>query len=458
MSDHRSAAILRSLRFVTPANLVSLIAEYPAPVAQWVALQGFTGERGAILAIPDLSDACVGEVWVGLGAGTLDLALSLGLPDRLPPGHYRCVDALTPAAATTLSLGFAMGSYRYARYKAVTPSAASLEFPPGADAAHVQRVARADALARDLINTPAHDLGPSALAHAVEGLAQRHGGTTEVWVGDALLAQGFPAVHAVGRSGAEAPRLAAYRGGATDGPLVALVGKGVCFDTGGLDLKSSSGMALMKKDMAGAAVAIAVAELILSARLPVRLLVVVPAVENGVGPHAYRPGDVLATRLGVTVEVTNTDAEGRIVLADAIAYAAESRPDVLIDFATLTGAARVALGPELPALYGNEPGWLQSLVDCGTAASDPVWGMPLWDGYEDELASKVADLQNASSSGFAGSVTAALFLRRFVPAGLPWLHLDLYGWNPKDRPGKPVGAWAHGARAVFELLQRRYAG
>lgn len=458
MSDPRSTSSYRSLRFLAPADLAGHLTQYPTHVQDWVARNGFTAERGAVLAIPDTPECVRGEVWVGLGTRALDLALSLGLPDRLPPGTYTCRDALEPSSATTLALGFAIGGYRFGRYKALAAPMASLELPSGVDGEGVHRMARADGLARDLINTPAQDLGPAALADAVCELARRHGGTAEVIVGDALIAQGFPAVHAVGRSGAEAPRVAIYRGGATDGPLVALVGKGVCFDTGGLDLKPSSGMALMKKDMGGAAVAIAIAELILSAHLPVRLLVVVPAVENGVGPLAYRPGDVLATRTGATVEVTNTDAEGRIVLADTLAYAAESAPEVLIDLATLTGAARVALGPELPAVYGNDPAWVHALLESGTAVTDPLWPMPLWEGYEDELTSRVADLQNASSSGFAGSITAALFLSRFVPREQPWLHLDLYAWNPKERPGKPVGAWAHGVRAVFELLQRRYGG
>jgi len=445
----------RRLRWVDEAGLAACKAGLTPAARDWVEAHGFQAERGRVLALPGAAGGAPAEVWVGLGSGRVDLSLALGMPDRLPAGDYTIDETLPEATATTLALGFAIGAYRFARYKAVSPAGARLVGPSGARGEVVAAMARADALARDLINTPAQDMGPSELSAAVAAVAQRHGAQFEAIVGDDLLSAGYPAVHAVGRSGAQAPRLLTLQAGSV-GPLVALVGKGVCFDTGGLDLKPASGMALMKKDMGGAAIALAVAELVLALQLPVRLLLLIPAVENGVGPHAYRPGDVLTTRAGLTVEVTNTDAEGRIVLADALTRASEAQPDVIIDFATLTGAARVALGPELPAAYSSDPALLTELTEAATDAADPVWPMPLWRGYEDELQSRIADLQNASASGFAGSITAGLFLRRFVPSGQPWIHLDLYAWNPKDRPGRPVGAEAHTLRAVVEWLQRRY--
>jgi leucyl aminopeptidase len=376
----------------------------------------------------------------------------------VPAGRYRLADPLPPAAATRAALGWALGRYRFARYKGGVPvPVATLAVPDGADGEAVRRFTEADALARDLINTPAADLGPAELAAAVAQVGARYGASVREIAGEALLAERFPAIHAVGRASAQAPRLVELRAGAA-GPRVTLVGKGVCFDTGGLDLKPSTGMALMKKDMAGAACALALAQLVLDAGLPVRLRVLIAAVENSVAGNAYRPGDVLQTRKGLTVEVTNTDAEGRLVLADALALADEERTDLLVDLATLTGAARVALGPELPAAYSPTPSLTAALAVAGEAAGDPLWPMPLWAGYEDDLASKVADLANASSSGFAGAITAGLFLRRFVAPATPWLHVDLYGWNGRERPGRPVGAEAQAVRALYRMLRRRYGG
>ena len=445
----------RALVFVNETRLDEEVSRLSGAEQVWVRAHGFVAERGRVLVLGASQNGDPRTVWVGLGARGLDLALAQSLPDRLPAGDYT-VPATTPAEEVQLlGLGFALASYRFARYKAVTACAARFVAPVGHPLADLGPVVRADTLARDLINASAQDLGPAQLGNKVAEVAAAHGARFEEVVGEDLLAKGFPAVHAVGRSGAQPPRLLTLRAGG-EGPLVALVGKGVCFDSGGLNLKPASGMALMKKDMGGAAVALALADLVLTLRIPVRLLLVIPAVENAVGPNAFRPGDVLATRAGPTVEVTNTDAEGRLVLADALAYAAEAKPDLLIDFATLTGAARVALGPELPALYASEEGLAEKLAASGRATADPVWPMPLWPGYEDELQSKVADLQNASSSGFAGSITAALFLRRFVPQGLPWLHLDLYAWNPRERPGRPLGAEAQTLRAVTRFLQDSY--
>jgi leucyl aminopeptidase len=458
MSAVTVAGAAYSLRFVTTADLALISRQSESITAAWCRAMNYTAERGAILVLPDAARGGVSEVWVGLGTGAVDFLLAAALPDRLPPGEAMLDPSLPVETAMTVALGFAVGSYRYTRYKAVAPPAAQLRLPAGIDETTIAAVAQADALARDLINTPAQDMGPSMLAAAVEALARERGAEVEIISDVTRLAAEFPAVLAVGRSGAESPRVVILRSGEPEWPLVALVGKGVCFDTGGLDLKPSSGMALMKKDMGGAAVALAVAALVLRLRLRVRLLLVIPAVENGIGPNAFRPGDVLATRAGLTVEVTNTDAEGRLVLADALTYAGEADPELMIDFATLTGAARVALGPDLPALYGNDSVWVRAAADAAEAVADPLWPMPLWDGYEDELVSKVADLQNASSSGFAGSVTAALFLRRFAPVKRPWLHLDLYAWSPRDRPGRPSGASAQTVRAIYELLRRRYGG
>jgi leucyl aminopeptidase len=432
-----------------------------AAAAAWASTQAFGGERGRILALP-APDGGLAGIAVGLGAvstlGEVGIAHLQGVPDRVPPGSYRLADPLPAEAATRAALGWAIGRYRFRRYRAGAEAApASLALPAGADAAHVRRVAEADALARDLINTPAADLGPADLGAAIGRVGERHGASVREVVGEALLTERFPAIHAVGRAAVQAPRLVELRAGAA-GPRITLVGKGVCFDTGGLDLKPATGMALMKKDMGGAACALALAQLILDARLPVRLRLLVAAVENSVAGNAYRPGDVLQTRKGVSVEVANTDAEGRLVLADALAYGDEERPDLLVDLATLTGAARVALGPELPAVFGPDPLLVQELVAAGQAEGDPLWPMPLWSGYEDELASKVADLANASTSGFAGAITAALFLRRFVGASTPWLHVDLYGWNGRERPGRPVGAEAQAVRALYRMIAARYPG
>ncbi len=314
-------------------------------------------------------------------------------------------------------------------------------------------------MARDWINTPAADFGPAELAAAARQLAARHQAAFKEWVGDELLAANFPAIHAVGRASSSAPRLVELRWAPQGGenyPCVTLIGKGVCFDSGGLDIKPSAGMALMKKDMGGAAVALSLAHLVMSGRLRARLRVLVPAVENAISGNAYRPGDVLRTRKGLTVEVGNTDAEGRLVLCDALALADAEHPDLIIDFATLTGAARVALGPELPALFGSDERVVQALAQVAAAEHDPVWPMPLWSGYEDELASKIADLNNVASSNLAGAIFGALFLKRFVSESPRWLHIDLYAWNSKDRPGRGVGAEAQAVRGTYRYLVERY--
>jgi leucyl aminopeptidase len=342
------------------------------------------------------------------------------------------------------------------RYRLDGPQAprAVLVPPSGADVGYADAAASATALARDLINTPANDLGPEELAEAALDLARSRGARCQVLAGGELA--GYPMLRAVGGASCREPRLIDLRWGERDAPRVTLVGKGVCFDTGGLDLKNSAGMLLMKKDMGGAACALGLADLIMRLQVPVHLRVLIPAVENSIGGAAYRPGDVLRSRKGLTVEVGNTDAEGRLVLADALAEADAERPDLLIDLATLTGAARTALGPELPAAYSPSGTLLEELRRIGEKESDPVWPLPLWPGYDEELASKVADLGNVAPTPFAGSIIAALFLKRFVTETAHWLHLDLYAWNGKERPGRPVGAEAQCVRSLFELIRSRY--
>ncbi len=435
-------------------------ATQSAFVRQWLIEQNFKGEKNRVLLMPDAAGALSYAV-AGLGRrqGELSLWHAAGFAERLPPRRFRLAQNFTQQEATQLCLGFAYGLYRFDRYRAAKSEVASLESPPNADMNFVTNAIDSLRMARDWINTPAADFGPVELAAAARHLAERHHAAFSQWVGDELLAANFPAIHAVGRASNNAPRLLELRWSPDPGenlPCVALVGKGVCFDSGGLDIKPASGMGLMKKDMGGAAVALALANMLMTAKLRARLRVLIPAVENSIAGNAYRPGDVLPTRKGLTVEVGNTDAEGRLVLCDALALADAERPDLIIDFATLTGAARVALGPELPALFGSDESLVRDLAAAAAAEHDPLWPMPLWSGYEDELASKIADLNNVASSGFAGAIFGALFLKRFVTETPAWLHIDLYAWNPKDRPGRGVGAEAQALRGAYRFLVERY--
>jgi leucyl aminopeptidase len=426
---------------------------------QWLTEQNFRAEKHRVALVPDAAGALAAAVG-GLGRrhGELSLWHAAGIAERLPPRRFRLAQEFAAAECTQLSLGFAYAAYRFERYRQAKNDTATLEAPPNADAAFVVHAAEALCMARDWINTPAADFGPAELAAAAHQLAVRHGGEYQEWVGEELLAANFPAIHAVGRASGAAPRLIELRfrpPGGGNHPCITLVGKGVCFDSGGLDIKTGAGMALMKKDMGGAAVALSLAHLLMRAPIRACLRVLVPAVENAISGNAYRPGDVLATRKGLTVEVGNTDAEGRLVLCDALAFADAERPDLIIDFATLTGAARVALGPELPALFGNDDARVHEMARACAAEHDPVWPMPLWSGYDDELASKIADLNNVAASPFAGAIFGALFLKRFVTES-PWLHLDLYAWNPKERPGRSVGAEAQALRGTYRYLVGRY--
>jgi len=435
-------------------------ATQSAFVRQWLIEQNFKGEKHRVLLMPD-SGGALSFAIAGLGKRTGDLSLwhAAGFAERLPPRRFRLAQNFTAQEATQLCLGFAYGLYRFDRYRAAKNDAASLESPVNADMNFVTNAVDSLRMARDWINTPAADFGPAELAGAARHIAERYEATFNEWVGEDLLAANFPAIHAVGRASSSAPRLIELRWSPEPEarlPCVTLVGKGVCFDSGGLDIKPPSGMALMKKDMGGAAVALALGNMLMSAKLRARLRVLIPAVENSIGGNAYRPGDVLATRKGLTVEVGNTDAEGRLILCDALALADAERPELIIDFATLTGAARVALGPELPALFGSDETLVRNFAAAAAAEHDPVWPLPLWGGYDDELASKIADLNNVASSGFAGAIFGALFLKRFVTESAGWLHVDLFGWNPKDRPGRAVGAEAQALRGAYRYLVERY--
>ena len=432
-----------------------------ASARRWVGAQNFRAERDRTLVIPDAAGAPAAAL-AGLGKrqGALSLWQSAAIADRLPPLRFAAAQEFTASEATQLCLGFAYASYRFTRYRAGSaPRVASLDPPDNADLHYVGLAAEALAMARDWINTPAADFGPAELSAAARSVATRHGADFREWVGEDLLRAGFAAIHAVGRASASPPRLVELRwapAGAGALPRVVLIGKGVCFDSGGLDIKPAAGMALMKKDMGGAAVALALAHMLMRAGLRAELCVLIPAVENAVGGNAFRPGDVLATHKGLSVEVGNTDAEGRLVLCDALSLADRDGADLIVDFATLTGAARVALGPELPALFGNDPEAVEALARAGNAEHDPLWPMPLWAPYGDELASRIADLSNVAASSFAGAIFGALFLQRFVTATPRWLHLDLYAWNPKERPGRGVGAEASGLRAAYRYLVGRY--
>jgi leucyl aminopeptidase len=436
----------------------------PATVRSWARAQGFQAERQKLLLIPSATGDQIAGVALGLGA-TADLSeptlwTSAGLPDRLPPGRYRFAGTFSSVGATHLTLGWEYGAYRFTRYRSSLSKAVAdlpaLVAPAGADLEYVRLASEALNEARDLINTPANDLGPAELGEAVQRLALQHEAECRIIVGEDLLRQNYPLIYEVGKGSAREPRLIDLRWGKRGAPLVTLVGKGVCFDTGGLDIKPSSGMILMKKDMGGAALALALARMLMGADAPIQLRLLIPAVENSISGRSYRPSDVLRSRQGLTVEIGNTDAEGRLVLADALTEADQQQPELLIDLATLTGAARVALGPELPAIYSNPPELAEQLRQAGDLESDPVWTLPLWPGYEDELGSRVADLNNVSASPFAGSIIGALFLKRFVTRTRNWLHGDVYAWNPKERPGRPVGGDPHTVRALYRLIRQRF--
>ncbi len=422
----------------------------------------FAGKPGDLVLVP-APDGAVERVLFGVGDGAGAAMSARALPARLPTGDYGVDLSGGPAwvleRMADIALAWAFGAYGFDRYKQERPQAPPrLVAPDGVDVRRIRVIAEACALVRDLINTPANDMGPQHIEAAARALAGAYGATVTVTTGDDLLEAGYPAVHAVGRAATppRAPRMIEITWGAADRPVVALVGKGVVFDTGGLDIKPSSAMRLMKKDMGGAAHALGLARMVMGLDLPVRLSVLIPVVENAISGDAMRPGDVLASRKGLSIEVGNTDAEGRLILADALTRAAELDPDLTVDLATLTGAARVALGPQVIPFYTADDALARALAEASTTVEDPLWRMPLWDAYAAGLASDVADIKNdADAWTQAGSITAALFLQRFAPAG-SWVHFDIFAWNPRGRPGWPVGAEAQAIRALFAVLEARY--
>jgi leucyl aminopeptidase len=451
-SDHTAIPI----GFATKATWDAVCAALPEAAQRFARANGYAAKPGQYLALP-APDGGIAQILFGLDdpSGKSQDPFRAGqLPGLLPPGLYRFTNA--PHDARLAVLAFVLGGYKFGRYRTAEAPSVRLVAPDDVDIAEIERIAEAAMLARDLINTPSNDMGPAELAAAAETLAERFGASFGCIVGDELTRQNFPLIHAVGMASTRAPRLIDFSWGDPGHPKVTLVGKGVCFDTGGLDLKPSSGMLIMKKDMGGAANVLALALMVMDAKLKVRLRVLIPAVENAVAGNAMRPLDVFGSRKGLSVEIGNTDAEGRLVLADALAYADEEMPELLIDLGTLTGAARVALGPDLPPYYTNDEKLALDLARCAKAENDPLWRLPLWAPYDSWLDSKVANINNAPSGGFAGSITCALFLQRFVEAAKSWLHVDIYGWTPSTKPGRPEGGECQAARAIYALLSQRY--
>ncbi len=435
---------------LTKAELEPWLAAQPATIRRWVEGIGFAAQPGKTALLPD-AEGALARVLLGVEAGE-DIWSYGALPGSLPQGRYRLDESLAAAAASAAALGWALGGYAFTRYKKRERDFAVLAWPKGVDKGAVTRAAEATFLVRDLVNTPAEDLGPPQLAEAVKAVGKAHGAKVAVTAGEALLKNNYPTIHAVGRAADRAPRLIDLRWGAK-GPRVTLVGKGVCFDSGGLDLKSAAGMKLMKKDMGGAAHVLGLAQMVMAAKLPLRLRLLIPAVENSVAGNAFRPLDVIKTRQGLTVEIGNTDAEGRLILCDALTEADREAPELLVDFATLTGAARVALGSELPALFCNDDATAAAALDHGLAAQDPLWRLPLHAPYKRLLDSKVADLNNISEGGYGGAITAALFLEAFVAKAKAWIHIDVMAWNLAARPGRPAGGEAMGLRAIYGLIE-----
>ena len=449
------------------ARIVRLIEEDAAEAALdamlvaeagWARMQGFAGKLGQSILLPDGQGGASAALF-GWGDARSRRARRFAIADfaaRAPEGDWRIEGDLSVEEAEEAALGWLLAAYRFDRYKAASPQKARLTPPKGINADRLIEIATGAYLARDLINTPTNDMGPEALESAARDLAKAHKAKITVIAGDDLLKQNFPMIHAVGRAAAEAPRLIDIAWGKKNAPIVTLVGKGVCFDTGGLDLKPASAMRLMKKDMGGAANVLALAHMVMAQKLPVRLRVLIPAVENSVSANAFRPGDVLTTRKGLTVEIGNTDAEGRLILADALTLASEEKPELMLDMATLTGAARVATGLDLPPFFTDDEALAADLTAASAQARDPLWRLPLYDPYDEDLNSPIADLDNAPPGGFGGAITAALFLRRFVGADIPWAHFDIHGFTNSAKPGRPKGGECMAARACFAMLEARY--
>ena len=446
------------LTLVTKAEFGTWLGGQPSAVQAWVEASGFSGSSNSLIRIPD-GDGRLARVVAGIDENAEPWSYG-DLPAKLGVGLYEIDGDLDTVRATHAAIGWGLGTYAFSRYRRQNGQQdrklATLVWPKSADRDLARRTIEAVSLVRDLVNTPAIDLGPEELAEAVRQVGRRHRARVTVTVGEELLAADYPAIYMVGRASDREPRLIDLRWGKSGDPKVTLVGKGVCFDTGGLDIKPSAGMLTMKKDMGGAANMLGLASMIMDARLPVRLRLLIPAVENSISGSSIRPLDVIKTRKGITVEVGNTDAEGRIILCDALAEADSEQPDLLLDAATLTGAARVALGPDLPALFSNDDTLAADLLRHAGAEHDPVWRLPLYPGYRKMLDSDVADINNVSSGGFAGAITAALYLQTFVSPGTKWAHVDMFAWNQANRPGRPRGGEAQFIRGAFAMLQERY--
>ena len=443
---------------VTEDSFAEMAERLSAPARAFAAAQGFEPKPGSHCLLPRADGELEGVLFGVDGASSKrpDPFLAGKLPTVLPDGAYRLEGAWPDPTLATLA--WLLGGYRFERYREPAKNHAGLVPPQAVDSEEVTRIAAAVSLGRDLVNTPANDLGPEEIEAAARSLAAKHGAAIETTVGGALLQQNFPMIHAAGRASPRAPRLIELRWGERDAPQVAIIGKGVAFDTGGLNIKPDSAMSLMKKDMGGAAAALALADMVMGAGLAVNLRVLIPAVENAISGSSFRPGDVLRSRKGITVEIGNTDAEGRLILADALALADEEAPEIVVDFATLTGAARVALGPDLPPFYTEDDVLGADLGRLADAVNDPVWRMPLWRPYAKMLESKIADINHISGGPFAGSMTAALFLARFVEKARSFAHFDIYAWNPTTKPGRPEGGEVQGARLAYGLLKERYGG
>ena len=441
---------------VDRAAFQTLAVTLPAPTRHWLATCAFVGAPDTFALVP-AADGRLGRVFAGVAHAAHPFALA-ALPQALPEGEYTLADDGLALDAEAAALSWELGSYQFDLYKPRKRAPATLVLPPSVNARRGIALATAMAATRDLVNTPAEHMGPEELAKAAQMIAKQHGAKFTQIVGDALLKKNFPAIHAVGRASQRAPRLIELNWGRADAPRLTLVGKGVCFDTGGLNIKGADGMRQMKKDMGGAANALGLAALVMAFKLPVRLQVLIPAVENSISGNAYRPGDVIPTRKGLHIEIGNTDAEGRVVLSDALAYASEFKPELLIDLATLTGAARIALGAQLPALFSKHHDTARDLVDLGMKLDDPMWHMPLWAPYKTGIESSIGDIVNTGKSALGGAISAALFLEYFVAEHQDWLHIDLFAWNDIARPGRPIGGEAQTIRTLLAYLEQRFSG
>ncbi|HEX8899738.1 leucyl aminopeptidase family protein [Vitreimonas sp.] len=459
---------MTSLPFLTdkdaPATPIHAIRT--AEWSQWIerhsetlrrlaAAHDFQAQNARILVVP-ATDGAIERVLFGVG-DKANVNVMGALAQHLPAGDYRIAFGPREFAPTQVAIAWGLGAYAFDRYKKRKRPAPNLAPQDGADMAEATRIVSATWLVRDLVNTPTNDMGPDALHAAAEAIAQAHGAEFEAIVGDALIEQNYPLIHAVGRAAAQAPRLLHLSWGDVGAPRLALVGKGVTFDTGGLDIKPSAGMRMMKKDMGGAAHALALAQIVMEAKLNVRLDLFLPVVENAVSADSFRPGDIIKSRKGLTVEIDNTDAEGRLILADALARASEDKPALLLDFATLTGAARTALGPDIPPFFVNDDALAAEFAQASLETSDPIWRMPLWDAYDSDMDSSIADLKNTGDGAFAGAIFGALFLRKFVSAPV-WAHFDVFAWAPKEKPARPAGGEAQALRASWRVIKGRFGG